>query len=67
MVGSVEVAAQLNRENPAQTVIVFTRVEDVERRIRVLEMGDAVESGLSKSQIETRISAARRRAAQTGA
>ncbi len=65
VVGSIETAVRLNREYPERAVIVFTRVEEVEARIRALEVGDAVDSGLSKSQIATRISAARRRAAHT--
>lgn len=65
VVGSVEVAERLHRERPEQAVIVFTRVGDVETRIRALEVGavDAVDSGLSRSQISARISAAGRRAA----
>lgn len=65
VVSSVEVAERLHRERPEQAVIVFTRVGDVETRIRALEVGavDAVDSGLSRSQISARISAAGRRAA----
>ncbi len=66
VVGSIEVADRLQRERPEQPVIVFTRVGDVETRIRVLEIGsvDAVDSGLSRSQIAARIRAAGRRVEQ---
>lgn len=62
VVGSIEVAERLHRERPAQPVIVFTRVGDVEARIRALEV-DAVDGRSAPSQIAARVSAAGRRAA----
>ena len=65
VVGSVEVAERLHRERPAQPVIVFTRVGDVEARIRALEVGaaDAVDASFAHSQVAVRVGAAGRRAA----
>lgn len=65
VVGSIEVAERLHRERPAQPVIVFTRVGDVEARIRALEVGAvaAVDASFAYSQVASRVGAAGRRAA----
>jgi DNA-binding response OmpR family regulator len=65
VVGSIELAERLHRERPAQAVIVFTRVGDVETRIRALEVGaaDAVDGSFAHSQVAARVGAAGRRAA----
>ncbi len=65
VVGSVELAERLQRQHPAVPVIVFTRLGDVEARIRALEVGaaDAVDAGFAMSQVAARIGAAGRRAA----
>lgn len=65
VVGSVEVAERLRRERPFDAIIVFTRVGDVEARIRALDVGasDAVDSSFPMSQVAARVSAAGRRAA----
>lgn len=65
VVGSVELAERLHRERPAQAVIVFTRVGDVEARIRALQVGaaDAVDGGFAMAQVAARVDAAGRRAA----
>lgn len=65
VVGSVELAERLHRERPAQAVVVFTRVGDVEARIRALEAGaaDAIDAGMPGAQMVARFGAAGRRAA----
>jgi DNA-binding response OmpR family regulator len=65
VVGSVEIAERLRRERPHDAIIVFTRIGDVEARIRALESGasDAVDAGFPVSQVAARIGAAGRRAA----
>jgi DNA-binding response OmpR family regulator len=65
VVGSVEVAERLLRQQPACAVIVFTRVADVEARIRALEAGaaDAVDASFRGAQVVARVEAAGRRAA----
>lgn len=65
VVGSVELAERLHRERPAQAVLVFTKVGDVEARIRALEVGaaDAVDATFAMSQVAARVGAAGRRAA----
>jgi len=65
VVGSVELAERLHRQRPAQAVIVFTRVGDVEARIRALQVGaaDAVDASFAPSQVAVRVGAAGRRAA----
>lgn len=65
VVGSVEVAERLRRERPLDAIIVFTRVGDVEARIRALDAGasDAVDASFPMSQIAARVGAAGRRAA----
>ncbi len=65
IVGSVEVAERLQRERPHDAVIVFTRVGDVEARVRALEAGaaDAVDASFAHSQVAARVGAAGRRAA----
>jgi DNA-binding response OmpR family regulator len=65
VVGTVELAERLHRERPAQAVVVFTKVGDVEARIRALQAGasDAVDASFSMSQVAVRFDAAGRRAA----
>jgi DNA-binding response OmpR family regulator len=65
VVGSVEVAEKLRRERPFDAIIVFTRVGDVEARIRALDVGasDAVDASFPMSQVAARVGAAGRRAA----
>jgi DNA-binding response OmpR family regulator len=65
VVGSVEVAERLRRDRPTEAIIVFTRVGDVEARIRALDAGasDAVDASFPMSQIAARVGAAGRRAA----
>ena len=65
VVGSVEVAEKLRRERPLDAIIVFTRVGDVESRIRALDVGasDAVDASFPMSQVAARVGAAGRRAA----
>ena len=65
VVGAVELAERLHRERPAQAVIVFTKLGDVEARIRALEAGasDAVDASFPLSQVAVRFDAAGRRAA----
>jgi DNA-binding response OmpR family regulator len=65
IVGTVELADRLTREQPGRAVIVFTRLGDVEARIRALAAGaaDAVDAGFARSQIAARVGAAGRRAA----
>ena len=65
VVGSVDVAERLRRERPTDAIIVFTRVGDVEARIRALDIGasDAVDASFPPSQIAARFGAAGRRAA----
>jgi DNA-binding response OmpR family regulator len=65
VVGSVEVAERLRRERPSDAIIVFTRVGDVEARIRALDAGasDAIDASFPMSQSVARIGAAGRRAA----
>jgi DNA-binding response OmpR family regulator len=65
VVGSVELAERLHREDPARAVIVFTRVGDTAARIAALEAGaaDAVDASFAMSQVAVRIGAAGRRAA----
>jgi DNA-binding response OmpR family regulator len=65
VVGSVELAERLHRERPTDAIIVFTKVGDVEARIRALEAGasDAVDASFPMSQVAARVGAAGRRAA----
>lgn len=65
VVGSVEAAERLTRQHPTGAVIVFTRIGDVEARIRALEAGasDAVDASFPPSQLVARVGAAGRRAA----
>ncbi|HEY5922067.1 MAG TPA: response regulator transcription factor [Kofleriaceae bacterium] len=65
VVGSVEIAERLRRDRPFDAIIVFTRVGDVEARIRALDAGasDAVDASFPMSQIAARVGAAGRRAA----
>jgi two-component system KDP operon response regulator KdpE len=65
VVGSVDVAERLRRERPFDAIIVFTRVGDVEARIRALDEGasDAVDASFPMSQVAARVGAAGRRAA----
>jgi len=65
VVGSVEIAERLRRERPLDAIIVFTRVGDVESRIRALDVGasDAVDASFPMSQVAARVGAAGRRAA----
>jgi DNA-binding response OmpR family regulator len=65
VVGSVDVAERLRRERPADAIIVFSRIGDVEARIRALEAGasDAVDASFPMAQIAARVGAAGRRAA----
>jgi two-component system KDP operon response regulator KdpE len=65
VVGTAEAAERLRREHPAVAVVVFTRIGDVEARIRALEIGadDAIDAGFPMSQSVARIGAAGRRAA----
>jgi DNA-binding response OmpR family regulator len=65
VVGSVELAERLQRDHPTGAVIVFTRLGDVEARIRALEAGasDAIDAGFPMSQAVARVGAAGRRAA----
>ena len=65
IVGSVEIAERLQRERPHDAVIVFTRIGDVEARVRALEAGaaDAVDASFAMSQVAARVGAAGRRAA----
>lgn len=64
IVGSVEATERLAREHPGRAVIAFTRVGDVEARIRALEVGaaDAVDASFLRSQLVARVGAAGRRA-----
>jgi len=65
VVGSVEAADRLTRERPTSAVIVFTRVGDVEARIRAPEVGaaDAVNASVPMYQCPAPGRAAGRRAA----
>jgi len=65
VVGTVELAERLHREDPARAVIVFTRAGDVAARIAALEAGaaDAVDASFAMAQVAVRIDAAGRRAA----
>jgi DNA-binding response OmpR family regulator len=65
VVGSVDIAERLRRERPTDAIIVFTRIGDVEARIRALDGGasDAVDASFPMSQIAARVGAAGRRAA----
>jgi len=65
VVGSVELAERLHRERPAQAVVVYTKLGDVEARIRALQVGasDAVDASFPMSQVAVRFDAAGRRAA----
>lgn len=65
VVGTVELAERLHRERPAQAVIVFTKLGDVESRIRALQAGasDAVDAGFPMAQSMARFEAAGHRAA----
>ena len=65
VVGTTELAERLTRDQSARAVIVFTRLGDVEARVRALEVGaaDAVDAGFAMSQVAARIGAAGRRAA----
>ena len=65
VVGSVEAAERLTRDHPTIAVIVFTRVGEVETRIRALEVGasDAVDASFRVSQVAARVTSAGRRAA----
>jgi DNA-binding response OmpR family regulator len=65
VVGSVDIAERLRRERPHDAIIVFTRIGDVEARIRALDAGasDAVDAGFPIAQVAARIGAAGRRAA----
>jgi len=65
VVGSVEASERLLDQHPACAVILFTRIGDVEARVRALEGGasDAVDAGFPMSQIAARVGAAGRRAA----
>jgi DNA-binding response OmpR family regulator len=65
VVGSVELVERLQREHPTAAVIVFTRLGDVEARIRALEVGasDAIDAGFPMMQSVARVGAAGRRAA----
>lgn len=65
VVGSIEVAARVQRLHPTGAVIVFTRIGDVEARVAALEAGaaDAIDAGFPMSQSAARIGAAGRRAA----
>lgn len=65
VVGSVDIAERLHRERPTQAVIVFTKLGDVEARIRALQGGasDAVDASFPMSQIAARVDAAGRRSA----
>jgi DNA-binding response OmpR family regulator len=64
-VASAEAAEQVMRGAPGAAVIVFTRLGDVEERVRALEAGaaDAVDAGFPMSQTIARVGAAGRRAA----
>jgi DNA-binding response OmpR family regulator len=65
VVGSVELAERLHRDDPVRAVIVFTRLGDVAARIAALEAGasDAVDASFPGAQVAARIGAAGRRAA----
>lgn len=65
VVGSVEVAERLRRDRPHGAIIVFTRVGDVDARIRALDAGasDAVDASFPMMQVAARVGAAGRRAA----
>ena len=65
VVGSVEVAERLRRDRSQDAIIVFTRIGDVEARVRALDAGasDAVDASFPMSQIAARVGAAGRRAA----
>lgn len=65
VVGSVDLAERLHRERPAQAVVVYTKLGDVEARIRALQVGasDAVDASFPMSQVAVRFDAAGRRAA----
>jgi DNA-binding response OmpR family regulator len=65
VVGTVELAERLHRERPAQAVIVFTKLGDVESRIRALQAGasDAIDASFPMAQAMVRFEAAGHRAA----
>lgn len=65
VVSSIELAERLHNERPAQAVIVFTRVADVEARIRALAAGAAaaVDRSFAYTQVTSRSGAAGRRGA----
>ncbi len=65
VVGSVELAERLHRERPARAVVVYTKLGDVEARIRALQVGasDAVDASFPMAQVAMRFDAAGRRAA----
>lgn len=65
VVGSVEVAERLRSERPFDAIVVFTKIGDVEARVRALELGasDTMDGGFPISQMAARIGAAGHRAA----